>query len=53
MVRYYNDKGNEDLDELMPTGSDALIRANVPSDTSFHFDVLKSGELEQVVTYIM
>ena len=52
MVRYYNDKGNEDLDDLMPAGSDALIGANVPSDTSFHFDILKSGELEQVVTYI-
>lgn len=52
MVHYYNDEANNDLNELLPTGSDALIGANVPHDTSYFFNVLKSGEFEQVVSYI-
>jgi hypothetical protein len=53
MVNYYNDDSNEDLNELLLAGIDALIGASVPNDCPYNFDVLKSGELEQVIMYII
>lgn len=53
MVNYYNDDSNEDLNELLLAGIDALIGASNPNDCPYNFDVLKSGELEQVIMYII
>ena len=51
-MNYYNDDSNEDLNEILPAGMDALIGTNVNQDAPCHFDVLKSSEFEEVVTYI-